>query len=84
MILNKSAKATNQTFAGLKIELQGSRIFFVSNPGLELRAWNPPAGLPRYGFHALKSRISYKMYSEPLRYALRSCKGLVVGFRNFI
>ena len=65
---------------------------------LVLRAWNPPARQPsRFGqhgqhrlssldggFYALKSRISYKIYSEPLKHEFQSCESLVDGFYSFI
>ena len=34
-ILNKIAKAINETFAGLKLMLQGFRIYFFQNPSIK-------------------------------------------------
>ena len=34
-ILNKTAKAINETFAGLKLMLQGFRIYFFRNPSIK-------------------------------------------------
>ena len=34
-ILNKIAKAINETFAGLKLMLQGFRIYFFRNPSIK-------------------------------------------------
>ena len=95
-ILNKTAKAINETFTGLKLMLQGLVIVFFEI--LALRAWNPPARQPsRYGqhgqhrlsslvggFNTLNVRISYKMYSEPLKQEFQSCEGVVDGFCSFI
>ena len=95
-ILNKTAKAINETFAGLKLMLQGFRIYFFKI--LALRARNPAARQPsRYGqhgqhrlsslaggFYALNVRISYKIYSEPPKHEFQSFEGLVDGFCSFI
>ena len=95
-ILNKTAKAINETFTWLNSCLRGSEyiLFEIS----ALRAWNSPARQPsRFGqhgqhrlsslaggFYALNVRISYKMYSEPLKHEFQSCEGLVDGFCSFI
>ena len=34
-IFNKTAKAINETFAGLKLMLQGFRIYFFRNPSIK-------------------------------------------------
>ena len=94
--MNRIEKLTTGPSQGKRACLRDSE--YILFEILALRALNLPARLlsrccpcwPNWlgylggGFHALNSRISYKIYHEALRHGLSSYKGLVDGFCNFV